>query len=249
MSTLPKIFNEAVRRKPKGKSKRPPAFKPSMLGSPCMRKIYYSYNKTPEEKAFPIGTQRIVELGTAIGDHLYEVYKKAGIAIDYVDENGNIPIVFGKPNPEFPINSPELEIPIGYIDMTGFIDGKLWLSEFKSINSRGYSNLDAPKPGHLIQGIIYLYIFNKLLKDGAYSHIEELAGIEKAEGMRFLYYNKDSSNMREYTITTADEIFKSIVTKIMTIKAHTENDTLPDKTSDYCNSCPWAKRCKNNEKK
>lgn len=250
VSTLPKIFNEAIRQPAKTKkSKRPPAFKPSMLGSPCLRKVYYSYNKVPEEKAFPIGAQRIMELGNYVGDMLYAAFKKAGIAIDYVDENGKIPIRFGKPCPEFPISSEELEIPNGLIDLTCIIEKQLWLGEFKSINSNGYSNLQGPKPAHLVQGIIYLYIFNKMLREGAYKHIKQLDDFDRATGIRFLYYNKDSSNLKEFTLTTADELFKQIVMKIETIKMHSKNDTLPEKTPDYCNSCPWAQRCSKNLKK
>jgi CRISPR/Cas system-associated exonuclease Cas4 (RecB family) len=102
---------------------------------------------------------------------------------------------------------------------------------------------------HLIQGVIYLYLFNLFLKNGEFAHIPELAKFERANGVRILYYGKDSSDMKEFVVTTADELFKSIVLKLEEVKWYTQNQQLPSMTPDYCSRCPWRKKCKANQLK
>lgn len=223
-----------------------------MLGTPCMRKLYYSTAKVPEDYAFPLDGKRRTVLGDAIGDLLYETFKKAGIAIDYIDpETGEIPINkhTGKPDPEFQLKCPELLVKKGKIDLVCVIEGELWLGEFKSINDRGFYNLNGrPKEDHLIQGITYFYIFNMLLKQGKFKHIKALDGFERAKGIKFLYYNKDKSKQIEFPVTEADEYFKHIVHKIQNVKYFIDNDILPPKTEHYCKSCSWRKKCSQNQK-
>lgn len=220
-----------------------------MLGSPCIRKIYYSYNKSPEDIGFPLANSRIANLGTAIGKMLADAFYKEGIAIKFRKPDGTYEKDYdGSDDFEFRVTSPDLGVKLGKIDVVAVLDDGLWLGEIKSIHDFGYSELKGPKPDHLIQGVLYLYLFNKALKDGEFSHIEELKGFEKANGIRFLYYGKNKSEIKEFVVTTADEVFKLIVTKIQQVKWHSENDVLPPMTPDYCNSCSWKDRCAKNKK-
>ncbi len=222
--------------------------KPSMLGSPCLRKIFYSATRVPEDFDFPISGKKRMKLGEAIHHMLETVFKKEGILVQYYNPDGSIPKDFnGEDNREFPVQSPELFIALGKIDAVFIIDGKLWLGEYKSINTNGFNSLMKPKDDHLVQGVTYFYIFNQHLKDGKYSHIKELAGFEKAEGVIFLYIHKDDTEFKEFEYTQADTVFKSIVQKIFTIKQFADRKELPPKTPDFCSSCGWRTKCKKNQ--
>lgn len=243
-----KLFDEIIDRPlSKSSSKKSPKIKPSMLGTPCLRKLYYSYNRVEEDEKFPLKNVRIMKLGTAVGDMFAETFREAGLLIDYVDEDGNTPTGFdGKPNHEFPISIPEFEIPQGFIDLVAVIDGKLWLGEVKSSNNFAFGKLRNPKSDHLIQGLVYLYAFNKMLKAGKFKHIKALNGFSAAEGIRFIYLNKDSSTMKEFTITRDDKAFIQIAKKIALIKKYSSAKTLPSMTEHFCGSCQWRVKCAQN---
>ena len=251
MADLIKIFNKQVKSKSFKKAYKPDTFKikPSMIGSKCLRKAFYACTETPEDYPMPIGVQRICRLGDAVGDMLSEQFREAGVLIDYHNEDGSIPKMFGSHNFEFPIEEPDLYIKKGYIDGVFNIDGKLWLGEFKSINSNGYKYLNGPKEMHYYQGIIYYYVFNKLLQEGRYAHIKELEGFEKAEGIVFLYYNKDTSTMKQFPVSQNDPFFQHVIERIMALKKFKEANELPPGTEDFCKSCNWRDKCAKNQLK
>lgn len=227
-----------------------PQFKirPSMLGSACMRKVLYSAAGTPEDYPFPMSGKKRMKLGEAIHAMLHDVFSEDGILVDYHNPDGSINKDHkGKDDLEFPISSEDLFIKKGKIDAVYIIDGKLWLGEYKSINLNGFNSLNGPKGDHLIQGVTYLVLFNQLLKEGKFSHIERLKGFEKAEGVRFLYICKDDTEFKEYVVSETDKIFKMIVDKIFTVKWHYDNKVLPPKTPEYCNSCNYRDKCKKNQ--
>lgn len=246
---LSKIFDDTLRarrkKSKKNSKKKTPKIKPSMLGTACMRKLYYSYNQVEEDRQPAIGGLRIMELGNYVGDMFNDVYRESGIQIDYRNEDGSPHYKFpgGPVNYEFPVEAPELDIKVGYIDLVAIVDGKLVLGEFKSIGQRGYEDLKQPKPDHLIQGVTYLYAFNKLLREGRYKHIKELDGFDRAEGIHFVYLKKDNSDKKEFFVSEADDVFIQIVHKIQAVKDLTAAKQLPPKTPEWCNSCPWQKKC------
>lgn len=249
--TLKAVYDRACTRAPSPAPAKPSfSIKPSVLGSPCIRKIYYSSLKAPEDIAFPLANARITNLGTAIGKMLHDAFVAEGIVIQYRNPDGTTPKDrnTGEDDPEFRLTSPELGIKLGKVDVVCVLDDGLWLGEIKSIHDFGYSQLTGPKPDHLIQGVLYLYLFNQHLKDGLFSHIPELAKFQRANGIRFLYYGKNKSEIKEFIVTTADEIFKQIVMKIQQVKWHADNDVLPPMTPDYCNTCTYKFRCQKNKK-
>lgn len=247
--SLKQVYDRSCVREKDETRKTGTSIKPSMLGSPCIRKIYYSYNKTPEDNPFPLSNSRVANLGTAIGKMLFEAYDREGIAVRYRKLDGTYEVDRdGTPDYEFRLTSEELGVKLGKIDLVCRLDDGLWLAEFKSINARGFGELSGPKPDHLVQGVLYLYLFNQHLKDGKFSHIPELAGYQQANGMRFVYYGKDRSELKEFVVTKADQVFVDIVNKIQTVKSYSENDELPPPTPDWCNSCAWRGRCQKNQK-
>lgn len=248
--TLTQIYDRSCERPiPEKKEKSTPSIKPSILGSPCMRKVYYSYNKAPEDIPFPLKSARITNLGNAIGKMLFDAYDKEGIAIRFTKPDGTYYLNDdGTPDYEFRLTCPDLDIKLGKIDIVCVLDDGLWLGEFKSIGENGYRTLRGPKDDHMIQGVLYLFLFNLALKEGLFSHIPQLAKFTKANGVRFVYYRKDKSTLDEFFVTTGDELFKRIVNKVMVVKAHTENGTLPPPTEDYCDNCTYKFRCAKNKK-
>lgn len=248
-NNLKDIYDRSCSR-PLVKSNGTPSIKPSVLGSPCLRKVYYSYNKSPEDIPFPLTSSRITNLGTAIGKMLFDAFDKEGVVVRFTKPDGSYYVDehTGELDYEFRLTCSELGVKLGKIDLTLILDDGLWLGEVKSINERGYKELKATKADHLIQGVLYLYLFNKALSDGEFKHIKQLDKFTKANGIRYLYYCKNKSELKEFVITSADQIFKNIVLKIEQVKYASENNILPPPTADYCNNCTYQFRCKQNKK-
>lgn len=248
MADLIKKFNEHVKSQRFEKAYKPDTFKikPSMLGSKCLRKAFYACTETPEDYPMPLNVQRICKMGDAVGDMLTSEFRAMKVLVDYYNKDGSIPQMFGRENREFPISDPDIYIKKGYIDGVFVLDGKLWLGEFKSINSNGYKFLNGPKLEHYYQGLVYLYVFNKLLAQGEYEHIKELEPFDKAEGIIFLYVNKDTSTMKQFVATKDDKFFAHIVDRIMALRKFKEANQLPPGTEDWCKSCNWRDKCAEN---
>lgn len=249
MTDLIKIFNKVIKSKPVHYNpKALPSISPSSIGSSCLRKAYFDYARTPKETTMPIKADRILKLGTIIGDHIIDTFRQSNIlkVIDYVMEDGSIQMAFKKPCLEFPIKSKMLECRKGFIDMVFIDDEKLQLAEFKSINSDGYAKLRKPIQKHMIQSVIYIHIFNNLLKTGAYNHIKSLKGFSQVTDIHLLYYCKNSSYLRCFTLSNTAHIFKEIIGKILAVKSVAQSKILPPTTEDYCNTCFYAKRCESN---
>lgn len=220
-----------------------------MLGSPCERKIYYSSAGVPEDYPFPIDSKKRMLVGDAVHEMLHGLLKKSGVLIEYYNPDGSIPVDWKDPSKqdrEFPLECKDLYIKRGKIDAVMIIDGELWLGEFKSINLKGFQSLQEAKRDHVIQAVLYWYVFNLLLSEGKFSHIKELQGFTKAKGVRWLYVNKDDTQLKEFVMTDGDEMFKQIVNKIMALRTNYDAKVLPPKTPDYCYSCQWRDKCKKN---
>lgn len=249
-SLIQVITDELNKERPKSKKPWVPTFKikPSMLGSPCSRKIYYSAASVPEDYGFDIAGKKRMLLGDSIHAMLHGVFKAAGVVVEYHEPDGTPHKKYGfaEETVEFPLVCEELFVKNAYTDEVLIIDGELWLGEYKSINQKGFHNLSAPKNDHIIQAVTYYFIFNKLLAEGKFSHIEKLKGFTKAKGVRWLYVNKDDTEFKEYTMTEADTIFSQIVNKIFSIKKNYDEKVLPPKTPDFCNTCNWRDKCKKN---
>jgi hypothetical protein len=252
MSKLTKIIEQQLSQESKidPNYKPTPKFRPSSLGTPCMRKLYYSYLRVPEDFPAPLQLKKYAALGNMAHEMLSEYFRKAGVLIDYYKEDGSTPIDYWNPDKldyEFPLKDPDLEMS-AKIDAVLNLDGKLWLAEWKTATVKSFAKLSMPKPDHLVQGSTYLYTFNKALQEGKYKHIKELDGFGKAEGVIFLYLNKDDHSLKEYCLTEASSIFTQTINKIMVVKNNVVNDTLPSKTPDWCNSCAWRTKCVQNYK-
>lgn len=224
--------------------------KPSELGSPCMRRIFYSYLQVPRDKKITPKEKRIFDTGDAFHEMVREWVKSAGMLIEYKDpKTGKVPTNrwTGKPDPEFPIVVKELEIKKGKIDSLVELDGRLWIGEYKSIKDERYVELVGPKDDHQIQANSYVHLFEFCWERGDYDHIPELKKYKEIAGVIYLYLNKNDSEPREYIVEKTDADFEKIVEKIAELKGYVERKELPPCTPHYCNFCPWKKTCDANK--
>ncbi len=250
MANLIKIIENQIEQKEKTSNsyKSKPVFRPSYLGSPCLRKVFYSYLRVEKDFPDPLQLKKYATLGVQINDLLADFFRKSGNLIDYHNEKGEFSTNWNDPaklDLEFPINDSDLNLK-GKMDAILIINDKLYIGEFKTATVNSFKNLKGPKEEHLIQGITYLHCFSKALKEGKYDHIERLKGITEVSGIVFLYVNKDDLSMKQFLITDGSEIFEKIVNKIFYIKEASENQTLPPKTEDWCGSCAWRNKCLQN---
>lgn len=237
----------------KGKSPRATySIKPSSLGTECLRKLYYSSFRVPEDFDVDQNIKKMGALGDGLSHVLSSKFRSQKILIDYKNPDGSFQLgMDGSPNLEFPISSKELKIDIGYIDAVLDIDGELWIGEYKSATESSFKKLTSPKPDHLIQAITYLFVFNKLLKEGKFSHIDRLSKFDKAKGLRFLYVDRNNAvdfPLKEFVISedVAIEVFKKIALKVSNFSMYADSKQLPPKTLEWCQSCPWRSKCQKN---
>ncbi len=249
-SIIPKIETFLQMENASSYKAKTPAHKPSVLGSPCLRKIYYSYFRTPEEPEFDIKRTLIFKAGYKVEEAGMEWLKGSNLHIPYRNKDGLIPIQKdGKEDPQFPVKSPRWRIPKGKIDNVFVLDGKLYLMDIKSINSNKFKTLDKPDDSYIIQTALYYQMFQDLLKIGEYSNIPELKGFTELSGVMILYICKDSYQMKEYWVNVAQlkQIIPQIDQKIQLINKYIDQRVLPPKTKDWCNFCPYKSKCDKNE--
>lgn len=234
-----------------GNWKGKPRIKPSDLGNPSLRRIFYSYMRVPADNKIDAKVKRIFDTGDAFHDMIKGWVRGLAPAvqfIEYRDTDGNIPIDrwSGKPNGEFPIKVEELDIKEGKIDAIMIIDGKLWVGEFKSIKDNKFQPLDDAQDDHKIQANTYVHLFEYCLQKGDYAHIEELKGFTQVEGVVYLYCNKDTSELKEFVLPKDDSDLEEIVEKIAKIKDYAEKKKLPPCSCNPKSWCPWNKKCSKN---
>lgn len=226
-----------------------PRIKPSDLGSPCYRKILYSYLRVPRDFPLKASEKKIFDTGDAYHEMLESWVRGTGCLIEYKDpKTGEVPKSkwTGKPDSEFPISVPALKIKTGKIDAVLKINNQLWLGEWKSMKSEKHKELSEPKDNHRVQANTYVQFFEYCRSQGMYDHIEELQGMGEVQGVIFLYVNKDNTEVKEYVVPKEEGDLEEIVQKVSKIFDYEEKKELPPPTEDYCFFCPWSKSCKKN---
>lgn len=220
---------------------------PSVLGDECLRKKYYSYFKIPRAPN-DISGILIMESGNNIHQMIQTWLADINVAIDYLDpKTGKVPINWGKPDIEFPISIPELLIQKGKIDRVVMIEGELWIVEIKSIGDRKFKELSQPAFDHMIQGMVYVFGFEKCLREGQYSHIASLHPELPVKGVRFIYANRDNGQMKEFPVERDENLFIQICQDINELAKYILSKELPPPPpGGMCKYCPYPDFCKNN---
>lgn len=236
--------------------------KPSFLGTSCLRKIYYCYNRVKPDYGWTAQKIENFEKGDMFHNLIKSWFKGLGVSVPYRNKKGEIPKHWKtkEPDPEFPVSAKDLHIKNAKIDdvlilegIDGIKDG-LWLAEYKSINQKGYDRYieTGPKDEHLQQAMTYVYLFEQNLADGEFDHIEELEGFTQVNGIIYVYINRETDdtedNWKEFVVEKDEEPFLEVADKIFGTLKHVEEGTLPDKTEDFCNWCDFREKCKKEKK-
>lgn len=230
--------------------KSTPSNSPSSLGSKCLRKLYYQYWRVERDIPNDVKALRIFKTGHVYEDMLMGWLKAVGEHIPYRDaSDGKIPLNSrtGEPDPQFQIESADWRVKKGLIDNVAITNGELWIYEIKSSKQEKFDPLKQPMPDHLIQAGIYLKCFNEMLKEGRFKHIRELDGFKHAVGVRYLYINKNTSEIKQFDVKSLHfkAILQKVDDKIKLLDKYLEAKKLPKKTPDYCPWCPFRIKCKN----
>lgn len=233
-----------------------PNMRPSFLGTPCLRKIYYNFLRVKPDYGWELEAIKNFQKGDAFHGIVKTWLEGANLMIPYRNKKGEIPKHWktGEPDPEFPVNDPDLGIKNAKIDAVGIlkdvpgIEDGLWVFEIKSINKKGFDNyiLKGPKDEHKEQAMIYAFLLEQGLRAGEYAHIPELDGWTDVKGVLFIYLNRESDidDWKEFVVPKNDEIFVNTVEKIIQTKDYISEDKLPPKTEDFCKWCSYREKCK-----
>lgn len=237
-----------AKAKPNYKSSGEPKLKPSDFGNPCLRYILYSYTRTEKDFYSTPKQQKIFDTGNAIHHMMQEWLQSSDIFIPYLDPKTNqIPIseINKLPDAEFPIVFSPLEVKGGKIDGVVVLGDEVWLVELKSIKDENFSTLKGPKDDHTIQANIYLMGFEDNRRKGAYDHIPQLQNLGPAKGVIYQYFNKNTGDIKEYVVGAAEDTIKKVFSKYKTFKKYVDRGALPPKTPNYCSTCAYRIKCKN----
>lgn len=225
-----------------------PSHSASGVGTKCLRKIYYQYYKVDKDKATDDKGAKIFETGKHFENMVMSWLIGIKEHVPYRDKSGKIPPNrdTGLPDPQFQIKSADWRINKGYIDNVAVIDGKIWLYEIKSSKDDKFAALKQPQDDHRDQTAIYFKAFSDLLVAGEYSHIEELKGITEVAGVKVIYVNKNTSELKLYVLTPSQLNYNvaSIDVKIKKANDFIDKKVLPPKTPDMCFFCPFWLKCK-----
>ncbi len=132
----------------------------------------------------------------------------------------------------------EVHVQDDVLKIVGHADGILRLPskallEIKTINARGYGLLKQAKPEHEEQATLYM-------------------GILKLKMAVFVYYNKDTSQLKEFRTTYSSDKFAELVGRIEKRRSKIRQRILPSregrKANMYpCTFCPFSRVCFDSE--
>lgn len=226
-----------------------PSHVPSSFGTDCFRRIYYSYFRLEKETRTDEKSARIFETGNAYEAMVMAWLKGIGEHVPYRNKSdGQIPKSkdgSGAPDPQFPISVPEWRINKGFIDNVAVVNGELWLYEIKSKNSFAFGKMQEPDHDHQVQITPYFKAVNNGLESGEYSHIPELKDITHVTGVKLIYVNKDTSDIKLFALKEEDmvDITQMVVRKVEKANKYIDSKTLPPKTDNNCKYCPFQGKC------
>jgi len=217
---------------------------PSQIGSPCLRKIYYSYFKTLPDSQTDYGTAKIFEMGNFVEDMLMSWLKARDLSIEYIPP----PATEFSGKPQFPISVPEMRVMRGYIDNLAIVQDKLMLQEIKSCSASKFDGLTEPMRDHLVQVSLYWLALNRDLANDKYGHIQQLAKYKKLDGVTLIYLNKNTAELKFFDVakSTLSTTLAQVSAKLEMVNKFVDSGRLPPKTVDKCNYCSYKNKCSKN---
>ncbi len=174
----------------------------------CPRSIWYNFKKFPR-KEMDARVMRVFENGDYTHMRIMSSLFSVG-AVKAIEVSLEEDIVHGR------------------CDGIVVIDNKPYVLELKSINSFGFKKLEAPKPEHIKQLMLYLHYF-------------------KIQGGIFLYENKDTQALKEFQISYDKEMAERLIENFRILKHMIEENILPPAPPDIdeweCKFCDFLDEC------
>jgi CRISPR/Cas system-associated exonuclease Cas4 (RecB family) len=127
---------------------------------------------------------------------------------------------------------------VGHVDAIVEIGGKRYVVEIKSVNSNRWAKMTGPEEHHKIQAACYVKGCEKLLNG--------------SKDVIFVYYSKDTSEIKEYIVTVTDKEYNTVKMKRDKITAlmsdYNRKGEIPapcyeDANKPPCRYCPWKAKC------
>jgi CRISPR/Cas system-associated exonuclease Cas4 (RecB family) len=213
-------FKERIKEFNHGEDPKGDFFHPSQIGG-CMRRTFFDIYEAPrdakDKNDDPLKKYMIFEMGTYLHVVIQNLCERAGILV----------------RREVPIVRADLKI-IGHADGVLEINGVRYVLEFKTINSAGFSKLNAPKHEHKGQATAYMRALKK-----KYGTVHAI----------ILYFDKDRAAVKEFVVKYDVAFYKEHVRKRIDMffqKVHAKQ--LPDKEGDNpaafpCMFCAYKRVC------
>ncbi|MDP2930490.1 MAG: PD-(D/E)XK nuclease family protein [bacterium] len=128
------------------------------------------------------------------------------------------------------INIPPQDLISGRADAILSLGNELYVLDIKSMNSFLFKGLSKPKEENLAQIQLYLHFF-------------------KIEKGILLYVNKDTQELKEFTVIYNPDFSKQLLKDLSVLKEKIEIDTIPARLLDYpenkeCQFCQFKEICK-----
>lgn len=228
-----------------------PGLKPSELGSPCLRKIYYSFHKVPSNFPWEVENIKAAEAGDAFHAMFRGWLKRAGLLIENLDRRtGEVPLSFidkKTPDPEFPVFAPDLGVRYAKVDgivkvPEGNDRSGLWILEVKSKAPDKMHWVKSPDRDRY-QGTLYAFVLEEALREGKFEHIPGLTGETDIRGTVYVYIDRATGDWKEFWEEKNPEFMGEVISKALLVLDHVERKALPPKTKDFCNWCSWRDKC------
>lgn len=217
--------------------------KPSNMGYNCLRRLYYEYYRVEPDKVTEPYSIRIMETGN-VYEHLIVAWlKKLNKFVPFVPKPGQFAY-----DEQFVVHSPRWRVKMGKIDAVAPTPEGLWLYEIKSCNDRKFEGLIGPTEDHRVQGAVYIQCYNDLYQLGDFDHMPEIKGTGKALGVRYLYVNKNTSEIKEFVVRYQDFVptILALDKKMTEVNAYIDRKQLPPCKKSACQYCPYPAKCKSN---
>ena len=108
-------------------------------------------------------------------------------------------------------------------------DGYRWGVEIKTINAKGFKELEGPKEAHVLQASVY-------------------ARLQGLWWITILYWNKDNQALKEYPVAFDPKLWDQVKERVQRLKAYVDAGEIPAYDAETCSTefCGYVEHCREN---
>lgn len=187
-------------------------FFPSLISNSCDRYVFQAYNGLLPESIIDSTLRRIFDNGSYLENRIEKYFSSMGIL-----KGREVSLKFENPPISGRMDFLIMHEEYGYTPV-----------ELKSINTRGFESLRAPKKEHIIQLHIYINLFN----------YENKLKVPATHGI-VLYENKNDQKIKAFIEQQSDDLWNKILERLYKIMHMLQ---APEK----CTGDQWCKCIKEN---